>query len=146
MEFGFIGGFPDALSQHDLDFAQLVELTALADSASSGIGLPIPIAHGVNVEQQGVRIAGTWQLLNRQKAREALEAAVAERVAALLEFPGKLEFDANRPDGKPQKLLDSSRIHALGWKPATALDDGIRLAYADFRKRYGEKIAGAVHG
>jgi GDP-L-fucose synthase len=71
---------------------------------------------------------------------------LAERIAALLEFTGKLEFDASRPDGTPQKLLDSSRIHALGWKPATALDDGIRLAYADFRQRYGEKIAGAIHG
>jgi len=70
----------------------------------------------------------------------------AERVAALLGFSGELVFDASRPDGTPQKLLDSSRIHTLGWKPVTSLDEGIRLTYADFLSRYGETVAGVVNG
>ena len=70
----------------------------------------------------------------------------AERVAALLGFSGELVFDASQPDGTPQKLLDSSRIHTLGWKPVTSLDEGIRLTYADFLSRYGETVAGVVNG
>jgi len=71
---------------------------------------------------------------------------LAERVAALLEFRGALSFDTSRPDGTPQKLLDLSRIHSLGWKAATSFDEGIRLTYADFLARYGETTAGTVNG
>ena len=63
---------------------------------------------------------------------------LAVRVAALVGYTGELVFDANFPDGTPQKLLDSARICALGWKPATQLDDGIRLTYADFLAGQGE--------
>jgi GDP-L-fucose synthase len=71
---------------------------------------------------------------------------LAERVAALVGYTGALVFDTTRPDGTPQKLLDSSRIGALGWKPAISLDDGIRRTYADFLERRGDDLAGAQHG
>jgi GDP-L-fucose synthase len=58
-------------------------------------------------------------------------------VAALVGYTGEPVFDASFPDGTPQKLLDSSRIRALGWKPATRFEDGIRLTYADFLARHG---------
>jgi GDP-L-fucose synthase len=70
----------------------------------------------------------------------------AQRVAALVGYAGELVFDANFPDGTPQKLLDSSRIGALGWKPATPFDDGIRRTYTDFLARYGDDKAGAQNG
>jgi len=71
---------------------------------------------------------------------------LAERLAALVGYTGKLVFDLNFPDGTPQKLLDSSRIGALGWKPATSLDDGMRLTYADFLKSHNGELAEAQHG
>ena len=71
---------------------------------------------------------------------------LAEKVAGLLGFTGELVFDASRPDGTPQKLLDSSRMHALGWQPATSLDDGIRLTYADFLTQNIPAANGAGHG
>ena len=55
--------------------------------------------------------------------------ALAELVCRVIGFEGSLEFDTTKPDGTPQKLMDSSRIHALGWHSRTSLEDGIRLTY-----------------
>jgi GDP-L-fucose synthase len=57
---------------------------------------------------------------------------LAERVRAIVGTDAAIEWDASKPDGTPRKLLDVSRLQALGWRPAIALDDGIRRAYADF--------------
>jgi GDP-L-fucose synthase len=55
---------------------------------------------------------------------------LAELVAAELDFPGELRFDTTKPDGTPRKLLDVSRMHALGWRAKTGLAEGIRKTYA----------------
>src|ERR1035437_2679833 len=60
---------------------------------------------------------------------------LAETVCRVLGFEGKLVFDASKPDGTPRKLMDSSRLRALGWRPKIDLETGIRLAYDDFLKR-----------
>ncbi len=54
---------------------------------------------------------------------------LAELVCRVVGFEGALEFDTTKPDGTPQKLMDSSRINALGWHSRTSLEDGIRLTY-----------------
>ena len=54
---------------------------------------------------------------------------LAELVCRVIGFEGALEFDTTKPDGTPQKLMDSSRINALGWHSRTSLEDGIRLTY-----------------
>jgi len=54
---------------------------------------------------------------------------LAELVCRVIGFAGELEFDTTKPDGTPQKLMDSSRINALGWHSRTSLEDGIRLTY-----------------
>jgi GDP-L-fucose synthase len=55
---------------------------------------------------------------------------LAELVAAELGFTGELRFDTTKPDGTPRKLLDVSRMHALGWRAKTELAEGIRKSYA----------------
>ena len=55
---------------------------------------------------------------------------LAELVARVLEFDCELVFDTSRQDGTPQKLLDVSRIHSLGWKAKVSLEEGIRRTYA----------------
>ncbi|MDB6040045.1 MAG: GDP-L-fucose synthetase [Verrucomicrobiales bacterium] len=60
---------------------------------------------------------------------------LAEMVAAIVGFQGMISWDDSKPDGTPRKLLDSSRILAMGWKPAVKLEDGIRMTYDAFRKR-----------
>jgi GDP-L-fucose synthase len=57
---------------------------------------------------------------------------LAERTAAVVGYTGVIEWDAAQPDGTPRKLLDVSRIRALGWQPRIGLDDGIRQTYQWF--------------
>jgi GDP-L-fucose synthase len=55
---------------------------------------------------------------------------LAGLVAQAVGFTGRLEFDPAMPDGTPRKLMDVSRIRALGWKHRISMADGIRDAYA----------------
>lgn len=57
---------------------------------------------------------------------------LAEIVGRAVGFSGKIVFDTSKPDGTPRKLMDSSRIAALGWKPQISLEDGIAGAYRWF--------------
>ncbi len=63
---------------------------------------------------------------------------LAETIARVVGFTGKLVFDASKPDGTPRKLLDVSRLSALGWKASIALEDGIRSTYAWYCDRNGK--------
>ncbi len=54
---------------------------------------------------------------------------LAETVARVTSFTGRLIFDASKPDGAPRKLLDVSRLRALGWKAEIRLEEGLRNAY-----------------
>ena len=58
-------------------------------------------------------------------------------VMRVFEYEGPIEHDLSKPDGSPRKLLDVSRINALGWQARTPLEDGIARAYADWRARGG---------
>jgi GDP-L-fucose synthase len=57
---------------------------------------------------------------------------LAETVARVTGFKGRLAFDASKPDGTPRKLLDVSRLRLLGWEARIGLEDGLRDAYAWF--------------
>lgn len=58
---------------------------------------------------------------------------LAELVSKVLEFNGELVFDTTKPDGTPRKLLDVSRINALGWRSSTSVEEGIRRTYESVR-------------
>jgi GDP-L-fucose synthase len=58
---------------------------------------------------------------------------LAELICDVVGFDGELAWDTNKPDGTPRKLLDVTKLHALGWKPAITLRDGIALMYEWFR-------------
>jgi GDP-L-fucose synthase len=62
--------------------------------------------------------------------------ALAELVCRVVGFQGRLVFDASKPDGTPRKLMDVSRLNALGWRAPTDLEEGVALAYQDFLARY----------
>ncbi len=60
---------------------------------------------------------------------------LAQTVRTVVGFKGEVVWDTTKPDGTPRKLMDSSRLFNLGWKPRIDLQAGIRLAYADFLQR-----------
>lgn len=59
-------------------------------------------------------------------------AELAELVREIVDFPGKIRFDASKPDGAPRKLLDVGKIHRLGWKHRISLKEGIAQTYEWF--------------
>jgi GDP-L-fucose synthase len=61
---------------------------------------------------------------------------LTELVKEIIGFQGEILWDTTKPDGMPRKLLDCSRLLALGWKPTIDLKQGLPLAYADFRTRF----------
>jgi GDP-L-fucose synthase len=63
---------------------------------------------------------------------------LAETVADVAGFKGRLEFDSSKPDGTPRKLLDTSRLTSLGWKPKIKLRAGIEQTYAWFKQHVAE--------
>ena len=64
---------------------------------------------------------------------------LADTVKSAIGFEGEIVWDTTKPDGTPRKLMDSSRILAMGWKPKIDLATGIRLACQDFLKRSERK-------
>ncbi len=77
------------------------------------------------------------QFINIGSGREVSVRELTETVKRILGFAGEIAWDATKPDGMPRKLLDSSRLFALGWRPQVDLETGIRLAYEDFLKKLG---------
>ena len=59
---------------------------------------------------------------------------LAEQVGVAVGFGGDIVFDASKPDGTPRKLLDVSRMGALGWQAGLSLQDGLKCAYHDFMR------------
>jgi len=68
---------------------------------------------------------------------------LAETVCRVLGFTGSLVFDASKPDGTPRKLMDSSRLRALGWQPKIDLETGIRLAFEAAKPILDRNLAAA---
>lgn len=60
---------------------------------------------------------------------------LTEEIKDAVGFKGEGLFDPSKPDGTPRKLLDSSKLNAMGWKAKTGLREGLKLAYQDFIKR-----------
>ena len=57
---------------------------------------------------------------------------LAETIGRVVDYHGAIVFDTTKPDGTPRKLLDVSRLRALGWSPRIGLEEGIRSSYAWF--------------
>jgi GDP-L-fucose synthase len=76
------------------------------------------------------------QFINVGFGRDIPIRELAEVVRRIVGYEGAIDWDTSKPDGTPRKLMDSSRLFALGWKPRIDLETGIRLAYDDFLKRF----------
>ena len=70
-------------------------------------------------------------------------AELAQAVGRAVGFSGRIEFDPSKPDGTPRKLMDSSRLNAMGWHAKFSLEEGLSLAYHDFLQHHHSVIAGS---
>jgi GDP-L-fucose synthase len=61
--------------------------------------------------------------------------ALAATIGKVVGFSGKIELDSSEPNGTPKKLMNVSRLHALGWQAKLSLEDGLILAYQDYGKQ-----------
>ena len=74
-------------------------------------------------------------LINVGTGEEVSILELAKLIAETVGYKGKITFDSSKPDGTPRKLMDSSKLHALGFKHKTSLKEGVKLAYEDFKGR-----------
>lgn len=76
------------------------------------------------------------ETVNVGTGEELTIAQLADTIRRVVGYEGEIVFDVTRPDGTPRKLLDVSKLTALGWRYRTPLEEGIRMAYEDYKSRY----------
>ena len=67
-----------------------------------------------------------FEHINCGSEQEVTIRRLAEIIADIVGYEGRFEFDATKPNGTPRKVMDSSRLRAMGWEPKISLADGIR--------------------
>lgn len=90
-----------------------------------------------------LRLPNPPDLINVGTGTDVTIRELTEIVAAAVGYPGRITWDATKPDGTPRKLMDVSRLTALGWQARTALRDGVAATYASF---LAEQAAGTLRG
>jgi GDP-L-fucose synthase len=90
----------------------------------------------MNIEQDRLRqqVPNTQSHINLGSGKECSITELAQLIANTVDYRGKIEFDASKPDGAPRKLLDISLAKSLGWQAKTQLRDGITETYQWFLK------------
>lgn len=73
-------------------------------------------------------------LINVGTGEEVSIQVLAEKIAAIIGYQGEIIFDSTKFDGAPRKLLDSTRIQRIGWKPKISLNAGLALTYEWFKE------------
>lgn len=123
-------------------------LAGAAEVEVWGTGLPRrELLHVDDLADALVLLMRRWssaEPVNVGSGEEVSIAELAHAVARAVGYRGRLRFDATQPDGAPRKLVEGSRLAALGWRPRIGLEAGLASAYADFLhpgRRGGEPAA-----
>ena len=72
------------------------------------------------------------ELINIGTGEDLSIAQLANTIKTVVGYGGNIVFDHSKPDGTPRKLMDVTKLHALGWQHRVSLEEGIHLAYQDF--------------
>ena len=70
-----------------------------------------------------------YDLINIGTNQEISILELGNLIKKIVKYEGDLVFDSTKPDGNPRKLLDSSLITSLGWKPSVDLEEGLKITY-----------------
>lgn len=92
--------------------------------------------HVMNLEKE-IYEQNTQPMLSHINVGFGLDVTIqdlAKAIGQTVGYSGKIQFGANKPDGAHRKLMDSSRINSLGWRPKIGLEAGLKLTYTDFLK------------
>lgn len=106
---------------------EFLHVDDLAAACVHVMGLPRDVWEAATRPQQGHINVGAGEDLTIRE--------LAALIARVTGFEGRIEFDPSRPDGTPRKLLDVSRLHALGWRATIGLPEGLEMAVEDYRAR-----------
>ncbi len=80
------------------------------------------------------------QLVNIGTGVDVTIKELAETIQKTVGYEGQINWNTDKPDGTPRKLMDVSKLHALGWKHRIGLEEGIRLVYEDFKNHIVRKM------
>ena len=78
-------------------------------------------------------------IVNIGSGKEVTIRELALTIKKAVGYDREIDFDVTKPDGTPRKLLDCSKLHAMGWRHKIELEEGIRLAYEDFCRKLADK-------
>jgi GDP-L-fucose synthase len=97
------------------------------------------IIHVMNVEKSVFSdiTKDSAGVINIGSGEEITIKNLALMIKDVVNFKGKIEFDSSMPDGTPRKILDKTKINALGWKKNIDFEKGLYLAYEDYIDRHG---------
>ena len=80
-------------------------------------------------------------MINVGSSQEISIKDLTEMMAEVTGYPGRITWDSSKPDGTPRKIMDNTRLHALGWQPSTSIRAGLDKMYAWFRETGGHRSA-----
>lgn len=78
-------------------------------------------------------------MINAGSSEEVSILQLTELIAAVTGYKGRIRWDTDKPDGTPRKIMDNSRLHALGWRPQVPLEAGLAKMYAWFCQTGGQR-------
>lgn len=77
-------------------------------------------------------------IVNLGSAAEITIVGLAEKIAQVAGYKGRIRFDRSKPDGTPRKIVDVSKLAAMGWQARVPLEEGLRRAYAWYIENYAD--------
>ena len=80
-------------------------------------------------------------MINVGSSQEISIRDLTEMMAEITGYAGRITWDPTKPDGTPRKIMDNTRLHALGWQPKTGIRQGLEKMYAWFRETGGRRSA-----
>jgi GDP-L-fucose synthase len=80
------------------------------------------------------------EIINIGVGQDLTIAELAEAVCRATGYHGRIHFDPSKPDGTPRKLVDVSRLYALGWRPKVSLEEGLKRTYRWHLERHATQI------